>query len=198
MQKNIKVIEEAKKYQLQIIKDFKKDPFGLVDHFSEMEKWAERLFKMFPDADQNVVLLTIWLHDTGHYSGDLEVDHAVKSEKLARVFLTGRVDEKIVEQVARAVRSHRCKDVLPETIEEKIVACIDSASHMTDNVYLSIAKDGRFNFALAKIERDFRDTGLIPEIQKEVEPLCKAWINLITELKNIGIIKETERYTEKS
>lgn len=198
MKKTSEVIIEAKKYQLKIIKDYKSDPFGLVEHFAEMEKWAARLFEMFPKADPKVVLLAVWLHDSGHYIGDEKTDHAVKSEKLAREFLSRKVDERTIEKVIRAVRSHRCKDVLPETIEEKIVACIDSASHMTDNMYISIARDGRFNFCLAKIERDFRDTGLIPEVQKEIEPLYKAWLNLITEFKKIGITKETETYMEKS
>lgn len=193
-----KVISKAKKYQLQIIKDYKKDPYGLVDHFAEMERWATRLFEIFPKANKNVVLLAIWLHDTGHYVGDPDIDHSIKSEKLAREFLTGRTDDKIIQKVSHAVRSHRCKDVLPETIEEKIVACIDSASHMTDDVYIDIARSGRFNFSLAKIERDFRDINLIPEIKKEIRPLYKAWVNLITKLKIIGIIEETETYTEKS
>lgn len=190
------VINEAKKYQLKIIKDYKKDPYGLADHFAEMEKWAARLFEIFPEVDQNVVLLSVWLHDTGHYP-IVDLDHAVKSEKLARKFLSGKVEDEILNKVCKAVRAHRCKDVLPETREEKIVACIDSASHMTDNVYVSIAKSGRYNYCLAKMARDYRDTGLIMEVQQEIEPLYKAWVNLIAELNRIEITKETETYTEK-
>lgn len=193
-----KVIEQAKSYQLKIIRDFKKDPYGLMGHFAQMEKWAKKLFEIFPDANQDIVYLAIWLHDTGHYSGDQNIGHDLKSEKLTREFLKDKVEKEFAEKVVRAVRAHRCKDVLPITIEEKIVACIDSASHMTDDMYSSIASSGRFNFALAKIERDFRDIGLIPEVQKEVTPLYKAWVNLIKEYKKIGITKETERYTEKS
>lgn len=194
---NIKLIKQARDYQMQIIDDYQNDPYNLISHLDKVNRWAEKLLKMFSEADRNVVLLAGWLHDAGHYAGDPNTDHAVKSEQMARDFLSGKIDDNIVDRVCRSVRAHRCKDVMPETIEEKITACIDSASHMTDAMYIDIARSGRFNYCLAKIDRDFRDVGLIPEIQKELEPLHRNWIQMITNLKNVGVFEETETYTEK-
>lgn len=194
---NIDLVKKARNYQMQIIEDYQKDPYNLISHLDKVNKWAEKLLKMFPEADRNVVLLAGWLHDIGHYAGDSETDHAIKSEQMAREFLSGKIEDDIVDKVCRSVRAHRCKDVMPETIDEKIMACIDSASHMTDAMYIDIARSGRFNYCLAKIDRDFRDVGLIPEIQKELEPLHKNWTEMIKNLKNIDIFEETDTYTEK-
>lgn len=181
------VINLAKSYQLKIIDDYGKDPYGLRSHLAEAEKWAHKLFKMYPKANKDVVLLSVWLHDTGHYSGDPEVDHAVKSEKLAKEFLTGKISDDIRNKVCCAIRAHRCKDVMPKTIEERIVACVDSASHMTDTMYLDIAKEGRYDFCLKKIERDFKDIGQIPEVKTTLTPTYKNWVKLINSLKELGI-----------
>ncbi|KKR33637.1 MAG: hypothetical protein UT64_C0005G0017 [Candidatus Falkowbacteria bacterium GW2011_GWF2_39_8] len=34
------IIEEAKKYFHKMVQDFNSDPYGLVNHLKEMEKWA--------------------------------------------------------------------------------------------------------------------------------------------------------------
>lgn len=186
---NQRVIQGAKEYQLKIIKEYGRDPYNLVSHFAEMEEWAHKLLKMFPEANPVVVMLAVWLHDSGHYMGDPEIDHAIKSEKLAREFLADKIDNKTLEQVCNAVRAHRCKDVQPQKIEEKIIACIDSASHMTGAMYIDIVKEGRLNYCTGKIERDYRDTGLIPEIQEMVKPIYKAWKELITQYAKLGIVE---------
>ena len=182
-----KAIDLAKRYQLKIIDDNAKDPFGLRSHLAQVEKWADKLFKVYPDADKDIVLLSVWLHDIGHYSGDPIADHAVKSEQLAREFLAGKVNDDQRNKVCSAVRAHRCKDVMPKTIEGKIVACIDSASHMTDTMYIDMVKQGKSDFCLEKIERDYRDAGLIPEVKNTLTPIYKSWVKLIRELKELNI-----------
>ncbi|OQB05518.1 MAG: hypothetical protein BWY19_00980 [bacterium ADurb.Bin212] len=82
------IIKQAKEYQLGLIREHKSDPYDLVSHLAEAEKWANKMFDMYPKADKATVLLSLWLHDTGHYVGDKEIDHAVKSEKIARDFLS--------------------------------------------------------------------------------------------------------------
>lgn len=187
--KTPKIIEEAKQYQRQIIADYGRDPYNLLSHFKEMESWAEKLLQMFPEADRQVVLLAVWLHDSGHYKGDPEIDHAIKSEKIAREFLADKLDKKTLDRVCNAVRAHRCKDVQPKKIEERIIACIDSVSHMTDSMYIDIVKEGRFNYCMGKIERDFRDAGLIPEIKEMVEPIYRAWKELINRYAELEIVE---------
>jgi hypothetical protein len=106
------------------------------------------------------------------------------SVEKAREFLKsiGLIEDKI-EKVARCVRRHRCRDIKPETIEEKIVAFSDSASHMTTAMYINILSDSKKSGydAKSKLERDFRDLVYFPEVKELMRPLYEAWEKLIVE-----------------
>ncbi|MFP4424340.1 MAG: HD domain-containing protein [Candidatus Woesearchaeota archaeon] len=174
------MIEKAKQKFFQMIDDFGFDPYHLRPHVPEAEKWVKHLLKKYPEADAEVVILAVWLHDIGHYPVPTEIDHAVRGEERAREFLE-KFNYPKMEKVLHCIRAHRCKDVLPNTIEAKIIACADSASHMTDSIYFDIAKNDKENNqefrAYAKMERDFRD--LFPEIQEELAEILDAWKRLI-------------------
>jgi len=153
----------------------------LPRHLAQVERWAKRLLGEHPEALDEVVLASVWLHDVGLLIGPEEVDHAVNSEVEAKRFLpTVGASEELVGRVAHCVRAHRCRDVQPETIEAKILAVSDSASHMTDTVYIEIANRGEREAALTKLERDLRDVSLFPELRDEVTSLYQRWKNLLT------------------
>jgi hypothetical protein len=79
---------------------------------------------------------------------------------------------------------------MPETLEAKIVAFSDSASHMTQGVYFEIAKkekEGKKYDALQKIERDWRDLSLFPEIKEEMKELYESWKRLIEVYRKTNI-----------
>ncbi len=155
-------------------------PF-LARHVAEAEKWAKKILKNHLDADEEIVLISVWLHDIGHIDNGINrTDHAVISEEEAKIFLKNikMPDEKIA-QVAHSVRSHRCKDVIPKTLEAKILAAADSASHFTDINYIEHMSSGHRDYAFSKIERDYRDISLFPELKKELTPLYKAWKKLL-------------------
>jgi hypothetical protein len=132
------------------------------------------------------------MHDLGHYPLPAEIDHAILSEKLAQKFLKKeKYLDKKTKQVLHCVRAHRCKDVLPKTLEARIVACADSASHMTDSMYMDMARDDK---ALKqpfrvydKMERDYRDKAAFPEVGKMLDPLYRAWKKLISEYEKIDL-----------
>jgi len=166
------IIDDAKKY---FEKNNKQD--YLPKHIIQAEKWAKRLLLKHPEADSEVVLAAIWLHDIGQ-SHPCE-DHAVKSEEIVGNILAKNPK---VTQIMHCVRAHRCKDVMPSTIEAKIVACADSASHMTDYVYIDMLQENKD--ALGKLERDYRD--ILPELKKELLPLYTKWKELIIEFKKVG------------
>ena len=152
----------------------------LLRHLPLVEKWANKLCALYPNANKNVVLGGVWLHDIGQVVGDENVDHAVNSEREAISYLRGlNINAETVEKVAHCARSHRCKDVQPNTLEAKIVAVADSASHMTDIVYIDMSNRGEVEKVKGKLERDYRDTGLFPELQSLVKPLYIAWKNLL-------------------
>jgi len=160
----------------------RKNPFYpyLLRHVSEAEKWAKKILSLYPQADKTIVLVSVWLHDIDQEVEKNGGDHAVASEKEARSFLSSLgVDSSIIERVAHCVRSHRNRDVKPKTLEAKILAAADSASHFTDIVYVVHLADGIKTYVEGKIERDFRDVSIFPELSKEIEPLYRAWKELI-------------------
>ncbi|VVB75335.1 HD domain protein [uncultured archaeon] len=178
------LIEKAKKAFLDGIKEYGQDPYGLMQHVTELERWAKLLLKKYPEADSEVVLLGVWLHDFGHYQVNPDEDHAITSERKAKKLLgEEKMEEKRLGMVLHCVRSHRCRDVAPKTIEARILACADSVSHMTDTVYLEIARSNKLkNYkysSLEKLERDYRDASIFPEIKKEITPLYNAWKALL-------------------
>lgn len=149
-------------------------------HVREVEKWAMRIIPKVEMARINIVQASVWLHDIGQLFGDQEEDHAVKSEREARIFLTSiNINESDLNQICFSVRAHRCKDVLPATLEAKVLAAADSASHLTDINYIVHLSDYSKDFVLAKLERDYRDIGIFPWLRDELTPLYEAWKNLI-------------------
>ncbi len=143
-----------------------------------------------------MILLAVWLHDISHYVSDQDFDHAVRSEQMAKEFLTKeKYSMRKIIEVCHCIRAHRNRDVKPETLEAKIVACIDSASHMTGEMYIQIAIAGKFNYLFEKINRDFADLTPFPEIQSQLSDLTDDWIKLIQSYRKLNLIPEQE-YTK--
>jgi len=187
-----KILEKAKENFLKMIVDFGSDPYHLGKHVPEVERWAKYMLGKYPEADKEVVLLAVWLHDIGHYPLPYEGDHAARSEAVAKAFLEKeKYPEEKISRVLHCVRSHRCSDVMPKTLEAKIVAFCDSASHMTDDIYFDMSRDdkkeGREFRAYAKLERDFRDLSSFPEVKKELVGLYEAWKKLLEEYEKLNI-----------
>lgn len=185
------LIEKAKSEFLKMVDDFGSDPYHLLPHVPEAEKWAKRMLKKYPEADEETVLLAIWLHDIGHYPIPTEIDHAVRGEQRAMDFLEKeKYPADKIEKVLHCVRAHRCRDVMPASIDAKIIAFSDSASHMTDTMYLDMVRvneEGKFPRTYAKIERDYRDLAMFPEMQEELSELYKSWKVLLKAYENIKL-----------
>ncbi len=178
------IIDKAKGRFLKMVLDNGSDPYWLTSHLTEVCRWANFFIKRYPEIDSEILFLGVWLHDIGHYPIDNE-DHAAKGEKIAKEFLSKEnypLDK--LNRVLHCVRSHRCKDVAPASFEAKVLAFIDSASHITDLIYFKMAKSIKekredFSIVYSKMERDYRDLSFFPEIQEELKHLYEAWKNLI-------------------
>lgn len=183
------IIDKAKGRFFQMIDESGSDPYLLRPHVPEVERWAKHLLKKYPQADEEAVLLAVWLHDTGHYPILAEIDHAIRSEERAKEFLEKEKYQKDkTDKVLNCVRAHRCRDVMPCSIEAKIVACADSASHMTEpTIYLDMARNRKFTDLYAKMERDYRDVGIFPEIQGELKELYENWKGLIRAYEKLDL-----------
>lgn len=153
-------------------------------HVQCVEDLSKKLLKKYPEADGEVTIISVWLHDVGTFIGDRS-EHDVLSEKEAKSFLKKEGFEKEkIDKVAHCVRAHRCSDVKPETIEAKILAVCDSASHLVRSPYIRVQLSNGKESALGKLERDYRDMGLLPEVKEEFTPLYKAWKNLLELMPN--------------
>lgn len=185
------IIEKAKAEFLKMVDDFGSDPYHLLSHVPEVENWANRMSKKYPETNEEVILLAVWLHDLGHYPIPIEIDHAVRGEQRAKEFLEKEnYPKENMEKMLHCVRAHRCRDVMPESLEAKILVFSDSASHMTDTMYLDMARgDKRANQKFRvyeKMERDFRDLALFPEVQSELAELYEAWKVLLNAYEKIN------------
>lgn len=166
----------------------------LTRRLTQVDAWTDRLLSSNPEAEVAVVKLGVWLHDIGQIVGPKETDHAINSEAEVRRFLpTLGAELELVEKVAHCVRAHRCRDVQPQTLEAKMLAACDSASHMTDVVYIDMTNRGEKDAALAKLDRDLRDVGQFPELREMLLPLYGAWKGLLEVYPDTGGVEQAFR-----
>jgi len=178
----IYMIKKVKEHFINNLKNSDQEMIRILEkHLPQVEKWALKLLEMYPEANKDIVLMGVWLHDIGHVIGNSEIDHAINSETEAKRLLTEHnLPKDIIDSVAHCVRSHRCKDVQPNTMEAKIIAAADSASHLTGNIYADMASRGEIERALGKLERDIRDTKIFSELYEQLYPVYLAWKQLLT------------------
>lgn len=167
------------------------DPFGLGQHVSEANRWAERLLTKENGINPKAIFIAVWLHDIGHYPTDSNDNHAVVSHRMAKKFLEENgSDSGTMELALSCVRSHRALDIQPVRREEKLFVAIDSVSHLTGNVYLDMSVRDKQNGvklrAFEKIERDKRDICKFPSLWAEVSSLYDSWVRLLTEFEKIS------------
>ena len=184
------IVEKAKKVFLDNVKANGSDPYTHENHVFEVERWAKKLLKTNPTADEEVLLLSVWLHDFGVYPINPNEDHAITGERKAKEFLSKEnYDKDKTEKVLHCIRSHRCKDVMPKTLEAKMLATSDSASHFTSTMYFDILyrqkKIHHDYSAFDKINRDYRDIAFFLEVKKELTPIYEAWVNLLKTYEKI-------------
>lgn len=174
------IVELAKEHLLENVKRGGEKFAYLPRHITQVERWARWLTDLHPEANLEVVMISVFMHDIGQIVGE-DTDHAVNSETEARRWLTEMgYPQELMEQVVHCARAHRCKDVMPATPEAKIIASADSASHLTDTVYIDMCNRGERENAIAKLERDIRDVGsFFPELDRKMKPLYEAWRKLL-------------------
>ncbi len=174
------IISKTKLYFLENFKKADNPPYQyLPRHVFKTEKWVKKILEDYPEADRETVLLSVWLHDIGQIIGTRK-DHAVNSADEARHFLPKlKISPARIGDVVHCVRSHKCKDVLPETLEAKILAVANSVSHMTDFYYLTMADKISKKVAMDKLKRDCESLDFLPKIKKENKRFCKAWKELL-------------------
>jgi len=166
--------------------------FSTAVHIPQVVETTFWLAKQIKEANPEIAVLGAWLHDVGHLWFDDFVnvhDHAVRGEIKTRAILTDfGADGQTITAVTHIVKSHRNRDVAPATIEAKIVAASDSASHLQNNTYeklivdekLSGTAEERVKICLEKLERDWWDISVFPELVKEMNGKYERTKELLT------------------
>jgi hypothetical protein len=120
-------------------------------------------------------LETVWagaiLHDIAQLSE--KEPHDILGADIAYVMINERgFDREFAHKIKKIVLKHRCKEYIPETLEEKIVASADAIAHLTTPTYIWLMKirDDDFKSNLKyisdKLDRDF-DKKIFFEEEKE-------------------------------
>jgi hypothetical protein len=182
------LIEKAKSYFYSMMtEDYTANSYGLVvNHVPLVEQEMKKCLKRFPEANEEIALLAVRFHDVGYYPLSSEIDHAVRGEERARIFLEKyKVDKEIINQVCHCVRAHRNRDVPPATLEAKLLVFCDNASHLIDSMYINLIKERGEIYVLRKLDKDYEDLALIEGMQEEYNELYTARKVLLTELQKM-------------
>ena len=163
------VIDEAKTTT-------KIDTWFLSQHLMEVERFANLLCDKFPEADRDIVGLGVWFHDIGRLRGQDEGHDVYGAEEAKKVLGDKGFDSEKTDRVYEVCRSHRCKDIKPESLEAKILATADAMSHFTHSFYFRLFqfyKDEKSfeeirEIVKKKLERDFNDKIYFEEGRDEV------------------------------
>ena len=178
----------------QIINEIKTSklcqPWFIDEHLVVVEKFAEQLCQLYPLANKDAVLLSVWFHDIGRADGHNK-DHDVYGAEYARKLLSKKAfDKKIINLVYEACKAHCCETYKPQSLEAKILATADALSHYSQGFYLRIFqywsqgmgyKKAR-NKLTRKIERDYKDKIFFKEAKRALKPFYDAWKLIVEDI----------------
>lgn len=182
------ILREVEKQVQKLILDSDRKYEYMYSHLKWVRGASEYLYKEIMERseykekpDLFIVRLSVWLHDTGVLL-EGHKDHDIHSEIYTRQLLANLgVSQEIIEKVAHAVRTHRNRDVKPQTIEARILCAADSAAHFLSKAYIElINQQGTENEYLAgKLTRDARDMGFFPFLEEKMKGLVEGWKKVV-------------------
>ncbi len=141
---------------------------------------AKQLAKRF-GGNSDIVVSASMLHDIADAIMSRENPlHEEKSKEIARNLLSEcKFSEDEIDIIVNdAIEFHGCKNgLIPKTLEGKVMATADAMAHLKSNFYdyaLDTLKktdtvDDINNWALPKIERDYRDKIFFEDVRLELK-----------------------------
>jgi hypothetical protein len=142
-------------------------------HLQIVEKISLELCQIYQDADKDLVLLLVWMHDYGKITNQSPTQSKIMGEKF---LIDEGVDLELAQQVMNSIEVIDRKDAneLKAAIDEiKIVSSADGASHMVgsffsiywwENSTLSIEELQSRN--LKKLKTDWENKIVLPEVKQ--------------------------------
>jgi HD superfamily phosphodiesterase len=162
------------------------EPWFYNSHLLAVEKYSQFLLKKLPQADKEVVLLGVWLHDTQRVRG-IKGDHEkVGAAQAKKIMLEYGYSLKTIKKVQNIILTHTCSKTQPVTLEGKILATADAMTHYVNDFYLLIATTGQRNlkdfkaWALEKLNRDYKKKIFFPFAKKEIKDRHAILMRLFT------------------
>jgi len=180
----IELIAKEVKKRVKVLE--KELPWFWEKHILVVVEMVEKLCEII-EADKEICLLSAYLHDIGRVV-DMEDNHDVAGLPIIEEILSGYdYPRDKIEKVKSACRSHRCKDVMPKTIEAKVIASADAMSHLDNDFYFRLLelffKKMSYDYSIAKlkekVERDFNDKIFFKKAKKMVKDKYEAWIKIL-------------------
>ncbi len=196
----MKIMSQPFSPKLNKVRQFIKQEFQSSDpydyfwsgHVALVEKFAQQLLEKYPEANSEVVLLSVWFHDIGR-AYDHHQDHESWGAKFAQDYLTKEnFPQEVIDQVYHSCSTHKVQNNQPQTLEAKILATADALSHFDQGSYLRIwlawgrqmdDYDKMRAKLKEKLERDFSEKIFFPEIKEAVCPQYEAWIKILEEVQ---------------
>lgn len=159
-------------------------------HQNEVVKYAEKLLKIYKEADKEIVLISCWLHDIGHYYAkngkeilEVKKKHHINGAMIAENILRKYdISKEDIDKIKNCILRHRNHaPYVARTLEEKIVVAADTLSHFGSIFYFTYFKfhpnhsiEQMVQDDLEKMERDWRDLNILPKVKKMVETEYKT------------------------
>ncbi len=154
------------------------------DHVVIVEKYAQWLLTKLPEAKRDITLLGVWFHDIARAYNE-HAQHDVKGAEYARQYLLAHhLDSKVITQVYEACRAHKAENIIPESLEAKIVASADAMSHFDNSFFLTVfyswshedktAQELKKKL-LMKVERDYREKIFFDFARQKIKKHYQAW-----------------------
>jgi HD superfamily phosphodiesterase len=145
-------------------------------HLNIVEKISLELCEKYLDADKDLVLLVVWLHDYGKIL-EHGSDHSFTLEKGREKLSEMGFESDVIKKAILCVDEIDKKDGLLEApIEAKIVSSADAASHLVGpffSIYWyeyhnksinELIEDGK-----AKLAKDWNKKVVLPEVKEKFE-----------------------------
>jgi len=156
-------------------------------HLLGVEKYAEWLLEKLPEANKEIVMLSVWLHDIQRIrmiSGDHQQIGALEAVKILKGF---EYEDNIINAISNVIKTHSCDDNnLPNSVEGKVLATADAMSHFVNDFYLHIATLGdrtvnEFKqWALEKLDRDYNTKIYFDLAREEIKDRHKVLLKIMT------------------
>ncbi len=182
--KNVRQIKEQVKNECQNLGHI--DSWFYDKHLLAVEKYANFLLKKLPQADKEIVMLGVWLHDSQRFRG-IKGDHQkMGAAEAKKIMLEYSYPTEMIEKVQGIILTHSCHGQMPKTLEGKILATADAMAHYANDFYLQIAVTGQRSladfklWALEKLNNDFNKKIFWPFARKEIREKHVVLMKLLT------------------